>query len=333
MVSWKNGRSQAILFALLLGSLAGCVDEPGTADTNGSGLSKDVQIDTTDPNAPLGAPNQVPEWEYGDYWTFRNANGDILTFVVTSATAQDYYIDTTSDAFAFANALSGVSTVGPQRVKDLAGSQGSDRIEFFHWPLVDGETWTTTWDQSTKTIVATAEANGVFSYVATDEDDSLYATYTYDPAAKWFGELAFFFGGTNPVFSNTLIESGAGWTGEVLRYEVEEVFSDSSAMPGAAPADVKTVQFTQSATHTDVYVSYRASCAAGIFFFTTVPGEPTAETSGYSANDPCPKADNFQASAGNQPGDWGITLARAADADATWSILVLLRTLELVPVA
>ncbi len=310
---------------LAAGTLSGCVggDDPDEVIT-----PPDV------PGEPEAEPEQesgaigAPAWNVGDYWVYDNGDGGETILVVVEATPTDWMIGTASETSAFFDALFDISTLGPQRRSDLAGSQGSTRVEFFRFPLVDGATWTATWDDAPRTIQVTAGPRDLFSFEATSEDGSLFATYTYDPEAKWFRTLDFFEPDGTPQWSNTLRESGEEWTGEILRYGVDEVFQrDSSTEATPQGMDLALVDFTQEAGHTDVFLAWDVVCSTGHFFFSVVPGESTGSP-GFSSNDPCPKEEHVFQSLGSAPGDWGITVAKATGADTAWSATVYLRTLE-----
>lgn len=322
-----------VLLIMTSVALSGCVGdddtvdppEPATsADGSGAGADDDAGRAVTRPPA---STDRAPTWNIGDYWVYKDGAGNQNTFAVSGDTGTDYIIDTDSELFAFFNALEDISTLGAQRQSDLAGSQGSDRIEFFRFPLQDGATWTTTWDGATRTITTTALGDGTYGFASNAEDGTPHARYTYDPAARWFGALEFLAPDGTTLFANQLVEAGTGYTGELIRYDIETVF-DRNDDEGDTPVqyDAVTAEFTQSETHTDVFLSYGASCGAGHILFTVVPDEPTSDTQGHSDNTPCPKSSGFFGSLGSQPGQWGITLIRATDSDAAFNAQVHLRT-------
>src|SRR5437868_1566344 len=104
-------RWPALLTVLLL---SGCAGSGPTSST------------TTAATAPAATGLAVPVLHVGDWWNFTSPTG-ALSYVVSGESATEYTFDTDSSSLAFFNAQSDVSTLGPIRKADLAGSQGDGR--------------------------------------------------------------------------------------------------------------------------------------------------------------------------------------------------------------
>ncbi len=312
-------RSPAILVLTCL-LLAGCSEDPTPA-------APDDQ-----PEAP-DAPSAVPTWTVGDSWAWDAPFGS-YTLVVTGETATDYTIETDNAATAWFNEREPISTMGPQRKSDLAGSQGDTRVRFFDWPLEDGKQWATQWDGNDYRMTAVAKPNGRFEMHA-HQGDVMRVRYTYDPEVNWFREMVFYDeNGTQPL-EVTLREHKSGWTGEVVRWSYEVI--DEATLTGATAGAPKTYTIPPA---TDLYLEVDFSCSEpGHVFFALGPAESVpsiatgAESDGYTLNRECPDAvaDALVISENPSEGNWGM-LHAMSPADARVEYRFLARTQELAPV-
>lgn len=200
------------LVAVLL--LAGCSGGPDAADR-------------ADPASPL----EAPEWEAGMAWTF-TAGGNASTFVVTGEEGGDWIVDTDDAGLALFHAHDAVSMLGPVRKSDLAGSQGQDRVRYFQWPLEDGATWSTPWDGITVQVTAHRIDEHAFHFVAR-EGDRVHVAYDYDAREGWFTGMAFY--NATGVESHVMHLEGRtdAYTGDVVRYTLDEPFRFELHGPGA----------------------------------------------------------------------------------------------------
>ncbi len=302
--------------------MAGCADDPPAS----------APEDETPPEvtSTLGPPT----WEVGDSWSWKAPWGD-YTLVVTGQTATDYIIGSNDPGTAWFNEMEPVSMMGPQRKSDLAGSQGSARVQFFDWPLEDGRQWATQWDGNDYRVVASEQPDGSFRMQA-HQAEVVRIEYTYDPSLKWFSELTFYDeNGTDPQ-SVKISDFQAGWTGEIATWTYEVI--DEGTLSGATTGPPKTYTIPPA---TDLYLSVTMSCnEAGPVFFALGPAEslPTIATGsggdGYTINRECPSevADELVVSETPSEGNWGMLHAfGSSDAELSYSFMA--RTLEMVPVA
>lgn len=166
----------------------------------------------------------VPAWQPGDYWTFRaSVNGQetfTATHIVTAAVGGDYVVDTDLETLALFNARSDVSYLGPIRMSDLAGSQGTTRVTMFSWPLEDGKKWPVTWDGEALQATARQTGPGEFAIVAARSDGSPAIEYQFSESKRWFTALAFLDGNGTAGFRLDLAASGTSYQGEYVRYRV-----------------------------------------------------------------------------------------------------------------
>jgi hypothetical protein len=301
-------------------AMAGCAGEDPDADLAGT--------TTTGPPPPPGTA-APPTWRVGDWWnyTFTAGSGGGATVVVSGETSADYVMDTDSQSTAFFNAREDISYLGPVRKADLAGSQGTQRVEFLRWPLRAGENWTTTWDGEERRIEVTRVApDGVTDLASRRLDGRLHATYTFDPAARWMRSWTFHDDAGEPAFAAELASSGGNFTGTLHRWTLEHAVQWAGNLSGAA----QTVTFQVPPTATDVYWDLAIDCTAGAYVF--LGGRAVVfDGTGYNSEGACPRADAFAApmprGAGNQTETWGADLHAPSAAAGTYRLDVWVRTL------
>ncbi|MHB8633818.1 MAG: hypothetical protein ACYDBQ_07640 [Thermoplasmatota archaeon] len=298
-------RFAVALFVVAL--LAGCAQHPAPAASS----------------APSPPPLLAPTWNVGDWWNYTSDDGP-ATYVVSGATAADYIMDTDSRSLAFFNALSDVSTLGPIRKSDLAGSQGATRVEFFHWPLEDKASWNTTWDGLAVTIVSHQVAPGSFTFTAARSNGTRYASYAYDNATRWMRHVVFYDPSGAPSFHFDLAAMGTGYGGSLVRWNVSKI-DEQHGSPTAA-----FTGFPLPADGSEVYVSYAISCTQGAIYLEVGPLDQSAAGQGVSKNVACPGTASFAGSLGSNPGtqaqNWGVAHGDAPQAtQGTLDDLVLVR--------
>jgi hypothetical protein len=283
----------------------------------------------------LEAFQAPPVWAVGDHWTVRSLDDNESTRVVSGETALDWIIDTTGEREAFFDAQFDISTIGPQHKSDLSGSQGATRIKFFQWPLTDGASWTTLWDDVERTI--TAHRQGAVFHFTAMEGDLQRATYTYDPQLKWFGEVTFFDDQGEVDFGLVFSDYRSGFTGEVLRMKVEPYVERNVRAPLVESAQLPA----PPAEATDLHASYHVTCAAqgaagfGVGPAQSAPGivAPQPSSQGFSASMQCPGAamdSGVIATAPFQPNWVRAEVLAGTDIQLTYSVLA--RTWERIPV-
>lgn len=215
-------RSLPVLVMLAAAALAGCTDDGSSSGAAGDG------------DASSDALVIAPTWDIGDSWTFENTGPDgetsVMSLVVTGEEGGDYIIDTNEPTVAYFHAQMDISYLGEVRKSDLAGSQGSDRVRYFDFPLEDGKAWSTSWDGLTVDVEVTDVAGGTVSLAATTGGRA-FADYTYSVDDRFMGEIDFYDENGTQAFRMELTDSGSGFSGTVYRYTLHErtVYSISDA--------------------------------------------------------------------------------------------------------
>ncbi len=213
----------AFLFVLAL-VFSGCTDAPAEGD----------------PQTGAGAQNGetlVSEWEIGDHWTYESPNGT-ASVVVTGEQGGDWILETDDEELALINTQDDLSWMGVIRKSDLAGSQGSQRIKFFDFPLEDGKQWTTTWDGESTTITATLVEDGKFRMDAQMGGEP-YAEYVYDAEVGYFEEITWIGIMDGQDWGLSLTDNGQGFSGTVHRYEMGQTHDFVHAIDGTGFYDVE----------------------------------------------------------------------------------------------
>lgn len=297
-------RAHAAILVLVAAAWSGCLgseaDEGNGGDPTGDPTNTDGGTPGTS-DVPITQTNWRPDWKLHDWWTYTDSNGASPTFVVSGQELDSWTMDTTDESWAFYEALDDVSILGPQRKVDLAGSQGDERVEFFDWPLADEKTWLTTWDGEQRRITTTQTGEGEYAFDAKTTGGTLRAQYAYTKQAKWFTNLEFFDESGTSIYSMSLSDSGANWTGDVVRYELDVVFSDSGGDPVGYPGG----DFEVTDEHTDVFLVFEVSCTEdGFVEFITKPTDPASDDQGFEHTETCPHDASVQQSLGHTAGSW-----------------------------
>lgn len=318
--------SLALAIAILLTTpvLAGCLglggDEADEVIEPGAGAAE------ASPETGISIP--APTWTIGQWWTWESPQIGTYTYVVTGEQGGDWIVDTDNADTAFFDAQSDISFLGPVRKSDLAGSQGSDRVQFFQWPLADGATWTTRWDGLSLTITAAVPPEGPALLEGRRPDGSLHVAYTFDPQAGWFGEVAFHDENGTRRFGLTLSERGDSYVGDVLDWKLETLLDASGRGSMIDPA--RTVEVSAEAT--DLWTSYVLECPGGHggYLISMRPVALEGHQQGYLANGACTDEVAFEGQAAVSPkdGPWSIAAVWGEGADSpVFEFLLLERTL------
>ncbi len=313
---WRLG-----LGTVLLALFSGCL---GGGDTAGAGGASSAPATPSD---GAGSGPGLPAWAVGNWWTYETPFGE-STYVVTADQGADWFLDTTNPDTAFLDARTDVSRLGPVRKSDLAGSQGSDRVEFFRFPLTHRQSWATRWDGFDVTVTALRSGEG-FEFYANTTDGVLYS-YSYEPRTGWFGYLSHHDANGTVDFGLKLTRSGHAFTGDVVRWNLTQLASDEGT-GGAADA----VPFEVPEGTTDIWAEYHFTCtgAAG-YTFAVQPANPgLAAGQGAVDTGPCAQVDwSDVVQPEPEPGNWVLALEMGGET-AEYQYALLLRTLETIPVA
>ena len=273
----------------------------------------------------------APEWQVGDSWTLSSPQQDTpFTHVVTSDGGDDWVVDTDSPTTAYFDARFDISFLGKVRKSDLAGSQGSTRVEFLRFPLAKDLEWTTSWDGEPKAIRVLDVASGKATLQSSRADGTLHAEYTYDSEAGYFSRFAFYGpDGTTLGFEWTLQSSGK-FSGTAVRWTLEELFATSGPIPQS-----QTGTFAVEPGFTDVFVDGNLQCDDGAVALAVGPFTGPAEDRGYSNSGPCPLVDvsAYAVAAPAQTEQWGALLTSAPATHGTLELHIFGRTLVEIPVA
>ncbi|MEK6986047.1 MAG: hypothetical protein AABX89_06670 [Candidatus Thermoplasmatota archaeon] len=319
-----------VAFVTLSGCAGSSEEASGSTGPDGTPVATDAGI-------------AAPTWELGDSWNFTGPFGS-FDYVVSAVGASDYTIDTTARGLAWFNTRSDISTMGDIRISDLAGSQGSTRVQFFDWPLRDNKTWSLTIDegQGGGTLDVTAKRTGpeTFAMTARFDNGTAYMSYIYDNRTKWFSELDFKDPQGNSGFKITLARKGTAFAGDLVRWEFDTIVEDTgdlASIPGAG-----TSFYNVPLTATDVYVDVELHCTAGFAGAGTAPAPfvgSLAGTDDRGAGDPgapCPLDVSFHGVAGesrslpNGMGElWGHDLVGGPGTTGTYALAIYVRTATL----
>lgn len=320
-----------VVAASLVLLLAGCSGPPAAAPSS------------TLPDGSVVAAGDkgvaAPEWAVGDWWNFTGPFGG-FDYVVSAADGDDYTIDTGARSLAWFDARNDISTMGPVRKSDLAGSQGQTRVQFFDFPLKDNKTWTMTLDegQGGGELKVTAKRTGAdtFQMTARFDNGTAYLSYTYSNKTKWFTEIDFKDGQGGSAFKVALARHGKGFSGDLVRWDFTTVVEVEGDLATARP---ETMFYGVPVTATDVYVDVELHCTAGAAGAGTAPVPfvgSLAGTDNRGAGDPgaqCPLDVSFHGSAGpvqppatGQVEQWGWDLVGGAGTTGTYDFSIFVRT-------
>lgn len=315
-------RVPLLLLVVLSTALAGCGDGGGGGQEGADGSGG------THPPGHTGSLDeiQVPTWQVGQWWQISSEQtGAAFTHVVSGETPTDWVVDTDSPDIAFFDARFDISFLGPVRKSDLAGSQGDDRVQFFQFPLALNKTWTTTWDGATITVTVVGLDVAGAELEARHVNGTLYAAYTYDVELAYFGEYAFYGpDGETVGFAATVIDTGAGYTGDLVRWSLDNLFEMHDAIGG------RSTTFTVQPGYTDIWFDVRISCPQpGAISVSFGPPTGPAEERGFAATGPCPVevGETTAVAAPTQPEVWGLFVAGAPPQNGVIDIVILGRAL------
>lgn len=304
---------------VLLAAVAGCLAGGPGGDAGGPGAA-DVAAADDAPDV-LRAPN----WSVGDHWTYQVEGFGEDTWVVTGQTRDAWIVDTTSREVAFLDARADISFLGPRPKATVAGSQGGTDVEYFHWPLEEGKTWTTTWDGVRRTVTVENVSDGTAELIAT-QDGRLAVEYTYDAKAGHFGRFAFFDENGTKTNAAELRRSGSDYSGTAVRWK----FATGADLEGSFGAASEGFEFQVPPGATDLWLDLSVRCPSGGYDFGF-----GGNGSGYSRKGTCPAEANVTGPVVEDPdpGDYrgGFTGASPV-AEGSYDALVLVRTLQEIPV-
>ena len=268
----------------------------------------------------------APAWQVGQWWTLSSEQATApFTHVVSGDAGPDWVMDTDSPDIAFFDARFDISFLGSVRKADLAGSQGSERVKFFDFPLTAGKQWTTTWDGLAIAVKVASVEGGVARVEARHANGTLYADYTYDAKAGYFRDYAFYApDGVTVGFAARLAASGANFTGDLVRWDLETLYELHGPLaPGFQGFSVDT-------GISDVWLDLGVACSSGAFSIQFGAATGVPQERGASASGPCPAtvAQTFTVPPPQQDGEaWGAVLGSVPQGTvATVDITVIART-------
>lgn len=311
-----------LVILLVLAPLAGCVgsDAPSEADPTSPSATQ----------APSEASQGLtaPTWRLGDHWTYQSNPSGEVTFVVTGETSSGWILDTTSREVAFLDARSDVSFLGERDKATLAGSQNGTEVAYFDWPLVEGKSWTTTWDGVEREITVDRVEDQTARLTAR-QGDRLAVEYTYDADAKTMASFTFYDANGTETASAELRSTGENFTGTTVRWELATIV-DREETFGAAP-DSWGDSFEMPPNATDLWLSETVRCPSGVFAF----GVSHNDT-GYGDTATCPHEADVAGPIVEdpEPGEWSYGLtATSPQGEGAYDITLIVRTLVEVAVA
>lgn len=307
----------ALVAALVL---SGCSGSPGGPD----------EQTTHDPltHAQL-VGFTLPEWRVGDAWEWSSPQLGSYTYIITSSSGSDWVMDTDNAGVAFFDAQNDISTLGQIRKSDLAGSQGSTRVEFFRFPLKANMTWSTQWDGQDLKVAVTHMMPEMAHIEARRADGTLHASYTYDNRTRYFGDLAFHDANGTMAFSSSVVSASRNHAGPGVRYELEPLVSMSSDLKGGS-----SQTYTVGPAFTDVWMRLEATCTQGVYSIAAGPPTGPVDERGEASQGPCPAAFSATAVEATPDADevWGAVITGTPATEGSASIEIVARTLSEVAV-
>lgn len=291
---------------LIVTALSGCSD----------GGAQNDALDTGDMTQSMV---EAPTWSLGQYWSYTDSLGQAYSLVVAEDQGGDWVVLPNDKQIARFDALFDISFVGKTRKSDLAGSQGSDRIQFYDFPLVDGKSWNTDWDGEGRTAVAHAQDDGTFHVVVHQTPDTAspeFATYTYDPTVQHFSRITFFDENGTVGYDAELTGQGPAFSGTLYRFgAASDLFLADNTGPGISQGI-----FSTTGEPGELFLRAILDCngeQGAILFAIQPPQEdgsapPTPPIPGADGNvligndSPCPEATDDQSILLEDPdaGDW-----------------------------
>jgi hypothetical protein len=265
-----------------------------------------------------------------DWWTFESPFGP-STYVITGDQGGDWFFDTDNQDTAFFNAQTDISRLGPVRKSDLAGSQGGDRVDFFHWPPTENETWDTQWDYQPVTITTVEVTNTTATYEATNATGLVYR-YVYDSEVEWFAIIESFAPDGTVGFTFEHSDHGSNYTGEVYRWTLEDLYEFEGTGPMQAGVDNVAVP----AGMTDLWLSAHIDCPSNSGYTLAIgPVDASAATDTWEAASQCVNSYDFEDVIVEPPvaGTWLVAREWSGGPEQMFGRLHLLgRTLETIPI-
>lgn len=301
--------------------LSGCI---GAQTPEDEAVAQSVVPEATPPTtgataeAPPAAPVDVdvPAWRVGDAWTVENFgfSSTSCTYAVT-ADASAYTLSPTCEDNAYADAMFDVSYLGEIRKSDLAGAQRGTPVQFFAFPLTDGKTWTTQWDDITVTLTAkftpALVAPGLgsgpgYTIVGTTPDGDEYVKYDYSPALKWWTGITF--EGGNYGLKVTRFQEN--WTGTYKTALANEVYSHAPPTAGVFVPGT----FTVAEGQTVLLVMFQGGAQMGYGYSIRLV-DPAGNVA-WEAQDVGQATQTFSfATLSATPGDWRVVAAGSYNPD------------------
>lgn len=225
---------------------------PGTGTTDSEG-----GVGT--PGGPDDAFAAPANWTVGQWRTYTEhlaAATNEITLVVTDANLNGYRLATTDRRQALYDAENDTSYIGEIDRFNLAGKQGTERVEYFKFPLVANATWSTRWDTATYDVRAIGNVSGAFELEAS-ENGIPKVRYSYDAAAGFFGHIDFLDDGGAVRYQLVLSSHGQNFTGTLVSATVERLHDYFN---GASPAGNDAADVQVSADASELILRYGAEC-------------------------------------------------------------------------
>lgn len=305
---------RAALLALLLLALplSGCAVEPPLVQRGRlpgepllDGAAPGRQGNNTTAAFEAAAPLEVRQW-----WRYRLPAFED-TRVVVADVGSNYIVGTANDQVAYFEASFDISNIGRIRKADLAGEQQGTLVEYYRFPLVANATWSTAWDDVTRTVrvlgPTTASVGGrTFAAMGLEarEGDRVAVRYDYVPEVGWFSRLDFI-NADGSTFGLALTAFGRQYNGTVSEARITTLYEDAASGP-LTPAGQFDVP--QGTTWVDVQGLLTGDAAAYDLGFRDPAGQTyRLQVGPCTANCTLP----FNLTLPGVPGTWGFLAAGA----------------------
>lgn len=318
-------RAAAALLALAALLLAGCAAEPpqlqgrlpGAPDagpvaggnaTDGGGFAvpQNTSVDLLQLPAPV--------WVVGDSWSWSidaGQGGGPQQFVVYGDGGADYLLASTDPEDAVTTVFLGRSLPGRVSKQFLSGYDNGVATRFLDFPLQTNKTWNlhvrgTDFPVRANFTPTTEGGRGPGFNIEGKAAAGLGVKLQYSAAAKWMTRFQVTDAQGGNIFTRTLVNHRANYTGPYFTARVEDLYlAQKNGTVPAPPVDT----FTQGRAYTQLRMSFAVSGAGSADVRVLDPtGQPRFN---YTATSGGGAPQFQQADLPNAPGAWRVTYALA----------------------
>lgn len=236
-------RFAAVIACILGAAIAVVALAPAPAEELESAAAEDERAEAIGLLREAGIVER-PTWRVGDAWRVQFDQGEPVCWLVVVDASEGYRQGVaceTDEAEAIAVNLA----VWQERwiasyTSDLEGvGDGSgEPTRWFDWPLEDGKSWSTSYEDVD--LTATAElVEGAFEItMVREEGDDVFARYDFDPTLKWWSRIEF----VESEYVFQVHEHERGWSGPVATAVTESKAESQSSVVAQFTAEFSTTE-------------------------------------------------------------------------------------------